>query len=47
MFRTVNALDPSNYLAGLMVIGGAGLIASILPARRVLKLNPMDALRLD
>ncbi len=47
MFRTVNALDPSNYLAGLMVIGVAGLIASILPARRVLKLNPMDALRLD
>ena len=47
MFRTVSALDPSNYLLGLVLIGIAGLTASILPAWRVLKLNPMDALRID
>lgn len=47
MFRTVSALDASNYLTGLVLIGIAGLVASALPAWRVLKLNPVDALRVD
>ncbi len=47
MFRTVSALDPATYLLGLGLIAITGLVASLLPACQMLKLKPMDALRLD
>jgi ABC-type antimicrobial peptide transport system permease subunit len=44
LFET-SALDPVTFLAALLVLVGAALIASFLPARRAASIDPTKALR--
>jgi putative ABC transport system permease protein len=44
LFET-SALDPMTFLAALLVLVGAALIASFLPARRAASIDPTKALR--
>jgi putative ABC transport system permease protein len=41
----VAPLDPAAYLAVAAALGGAGLLATFLPARRAARIAPMEALR--
>ena len=41
----VAPLDPVSYFAALLVLFGAALLASIIPARRAARLDPLVALR--
>lgn len=41
------AADPIAPLAAMMLLGGAALLASWLPARRAVRVSPADALRAD
>jgi putative ABC transport system permease protein len=43
----VTALDPATYVASALIVSAAALIASYIPARRALSVNPMEALRAD
>lgn len=43
----VNHLDPFSYLAAALTMGAVGALASLLPARRALKVDPMVALRCE
>jgi ABC-type antimicrobial peptide transport system permease subunit len=43
----VNPLDPPTYVAGAVMLLGAAVLASYLPARRALAANPIDALRAE
>ncbi|HEU5415028.1 MAG TPA: FtsX-like permease family protein, partial [Candidatus Angelobacter sp.] len=43
----VNHLDPLSYLAAALIMAGVGAFASLLPARRALKVDPMVALRCE
>jgi putative ABC transport system permease protein len=43
----VTALDPTTYVASVLIVSAAALIASYIPARRALSVNPMEALRAD
>jgi len=44
---SVTALDPATYVASALIVSTAALIASYIPARRALSVNPMEALRAD
>src|SRR5262245_25089063 len=43
----VTALDPATYVASALIVSAAALIASYIPARRALSVNPLEALRTD
>jgi ABC-type antimicrobial peptide transport system permease subunit len=43
----VNHLDPFSYLAAALTMVSVGALASLLPARRALKVDPMVALRCE
>jgi putative ABC transport system permease protein len=43
----VRPLDPMVFGAVSMLLGGVALIASLLPARRAAKIDPIDALRVE
>jgi predicted permease len=43
----VKATDPATYLTALAIVGGVALIASLLPAIRAARTEPMSALRLE
>jgi putative ABC transport system permease protein len=41
----VSSFDPLSYAAALIVLGGAALVATIVPAKRAASINPIEALR--
>ncbi len=43
----VTALDPATYVASALIVSAAALIASYIPARRALSVNPMESVRAD
>jgi predicted permease len=43
----VKATDPATYLTTLAIVGGVALLASLLPAIRAARTEPMSALRLE
>ncbi len=43
----VTALDPVTYVASALIVFAAALIASYIPARRALSVNPIESLRAD
>jgi putative ABC transport system permease protein len=43
----VTALDPATYVAAALIVSAAALIASYIPARRALSVDPMESLRAD
>jgi putative ABC transport system permease protein len=43
----VAPLDPASYAAALILIGAAGAAASVVPALRASRIQPMEALRVD
>jgi putative ABC transport system permease protein len=43
----VSASDPSTYVAVGALVAATALVAAYLPARRAMRLNPLDALRAD
>jgi putative ABC transport system permease protein len=43
----VSPFDPVAYLGAAVVLAGAGLAASYVPARRATRINPIEALRCD
>ena len=43
----LSRLDPITYCAVIAVLALAGLAATYLPARRAVKLNPVQALHYD
>ncbi|MBX3733764.1 MAG: ABC transporter permease [Verrucomicrobiae bacterium] len=45
--KALNALDPWTLLGVILVVGLVGLLACLLPARRAVSLNPMEALRTE
>jgi len=45
MLYGVTRLDPVTFVAGVLLLAGVALAATLLPARRAAKLDPVDALR--
>jgi putative ABC transport system permease protein len=43
----VGANDPSTYVMVILLLGGAALLASWVPARRAMNVDPMVALRYE
>lgn len=43
----VSPLDPLTLATAILILGSVGLMASIVPARRATRINPVDALRHD
>ena len=43
----VNTTDGATYLVVVALLGGAALLASLIPARRATKVNPTEALRAE
>ena len=43
----ISPLDPISYLTVPLVLAGAAMVASYLPARRAASINPVEALRVD
>ena len=43
----MNPRDPLNYLAVVLMVAAAMLLASYLPARKAASINPVDALRVE
>jgi putative ABC transport system permease protein len=43
----VRTTDPATFAAVVAVLLGAALVASWLPARRALRIDPVQALRYD
>jgi len=43
----LNNFDPLSYLGAVLLLAIVGGLASLLPARRALKVNPMEALRCE
>ena len=43
----IGQTDVATYVATVFVLGGAGLLATYLPARRAAKVDPMTALRAE
>ena len=47
MLFGVGASDISTYTTVIVLFGGAALLASFIPARRAMKVDPMVALRYE
>jgi putative ABC transport system permease protein len=45
LLHDVSALDPTSFAAAALVLGTATLVATMLPARRAVRAEPMTALR--
>jgi putative ABC transport system permease protein len=43
----VGSLDPLTFVAIAIVLGGTGILASLVPARRATRVDPMVALRYE
>jgi putative ABC transport system permease protein len=47
MLFAVSVLDPTTFVATALVVAAVALLASYLPARRALRMDPADVLRAD
>jgi putative ABC transport system permease protein len=47
MLFAVSAIDPTTFVATALVVAAVALLASYLPARRALRMDPADVLRAD
>ena len=43
----VDPADPTTYLATALALGAVATFASLVPARRATRVNPIEALRID
>jgi ABC-type antimicrobial peptide transport system permease subunit len=43
----VSETDAASFAAGVIVLGLAGLVATVIPARRATQADPLVALRAD
>jgi putative ABC transport system permease protein len=43
----VTALDPATYVAVPIMLAAAAMLASYVPARRVVRVDPVEALRAE
>lgn len=43
----VSETDPASFAAGVLALGVAGLVATVIPARRATRADPLTALRAD
>jgi ABC-type antimicrobial peptide transport system permease subunit len=47
LLHGVAATDPLTYALVVLLLGGAGFLASYIPARRAMRVDPMVALRYE